>query len=73
MIGYIDEITDVSVVGLERKKLLKFFINNGDGNRLQIKIWESQIDRILPNIKCNQVSFYLFSIIIGLKICNDFC
>jgi len=45
-------------------KVFKFYVNNGNGRRVQIIVWNDDIDSVEDNIKLNHVSnpiFFLFS------------
>lgn len=55
IVGYVDEIEGVIIVGPELKKVFKFFLNNGQGNRIQVKVWQNEIERVIPIIKLNHV------------------
>ncbi|XP_036143664.1 uncharacterized protein LOC118645886 [Monomorium pharaonis] len=57
IIGYIDGIESPRIVGNNQQyKILKFFLNNSSGRRIQIVSWNDDIDRIIPYIIPNHVN-----------------
>ncbi|XP_025997520.2 uncharacterized protein LOC113005834 [Solenopsis invicta] len=56
IIGYVDGIDAPRYVGDKRQyKVLKLFLNNGSGKRVQVITWNDKIDRIESHIKFNCV------------------
>lgn len=53
-----DEIEAPRDVGDKQYRIFKFYINNGHGKRVQVIVWNDDIDYILPHIKLNYVSYF---------------
>lgn len=65
IIGYIDGIESSQFVGNNNQyKIFKFYINNGNGRRVQIIAWNDDIDNVEPLIKTNYVSAIIYKILI---------
>ncbi|XP_011706526.1 PREDICTED: uncharacterized protein LOC105461713, partial [Wasmannia auropunctata] len=57
IVGYIDGIDSTRYVGNKLQyKFFKFYLNNGNGRRIQIVAWNDQIERIEHHIMSNYVS-----------------
>jgi len=57
VIGYIDGIESPRIVGNKQQyKFFKFYLNNGNGRKIQIVAWNDDIDYILPLIMPNHVN-----------------
>jgi len=62
VIGYIDGIESPRIVGNKLQyKFFKFYLNNGDGRKVQIVAWNDDIDHILPLIIPNHVNIHYIS------------
>lgn len=60
IIGYIDGIEAPRSVGNNQQyKFFKFFMNNGNGKRIQIVAWNENIDIVEKYIQANYVSVIL--------------
>lgn len=63
IVGYVDGIEAPRYVGDQQQyRVFKFYINNGNGKRVQIIVWNDDIKNVEPNIKLNYVSNFYFSI-----------
>lgn len=66
IIGYIDGMESPRIVGNKQQyKVFKFFLNNGNGKRVQVIAWNEEIEKIIHHIVPNHVNifFILMSII----------
>jgi len=62
VIGYIDGIESPRIVGNKQQyKFFKFYLNNGDGRKIQMVAWNDDIDYILPLIMPNYVNIHYIS------------
>ncbi|XP_036144312.1 uncharacterized protein LOC118646119 [Monomorium pharaonis] len=58
VIGYVDGIEAPRYVGNKQQyKVFKFFLNNGNGKRIQVITWNDDIDRVEPHIKSNYIIY----------------
>ncbi|XP_026828252.1 uncharacterized protein LOC113562612, partial [Ooceraea biroi] len=56
VIGYIDGLDSPRIVGSNQQyKIFKFYLNNGSGRRIQIVVWNDDIENILPYIIPNKI------------------
>ncbi|KAL6418637.1 hypothetical protein ACFW04_011925 [Cataglyphis niger] len=56
IIGYVDGIEAPRYVGDQQQyRVFKFYINNGNGKRVQIIVWNDDIKNVEPNIKLNYI------------------
>lgn len=60
IIGYVDGIESPRLVGNKQQyKFFKFYLNNGNGRRVQVVAWNDDIDLIEHHILSNYVSISL--------------
>lgn len=55
MTGYIDEIVGAKQVSNGRFRLMKFFLNNAHGRRIQVLLWGDQITAYESKVTINRV------------------
>ncbi|XP_024871876.1 uncharacterized protein LOC112454612 [Temnothorax curvispinosus] len=56
IIGFVDGIEAPRYVGDKQQyKIFKFFLNNGNGKRIQIMTWNDEVDKVEPHIKLNYI------------------
>ncbi|XP_072760985.1 uncharacterized protein [Anoplolepis gracilipes] len=56
VIGFIDEIDGPKIVGkAQNYRLLKFILNNNSRHRIQVVVWNTEIERIQFHIKPNRI------------------
>ncbi|XP_039311975.1 uncharacterized protein LOC120359231 [Solenopsis invicta] len=56
IVGYVDGIEAPRYVGSNQQyKFFKFYLNNGSGRRVQIVVWNEEINRIEPHIRSNHI------------------
>lgn len=57
IIGYIDGIESPRIVGNKQQyQVLKFYLNNGSGRKIQVIAWNEDIDDILHHLQPNHVN-----------------
>lgn len=57
IVGFIDEIEGSKIVDkAQHYQLLKFMVNNNSQHRVQVVVWNAEIDRIKHHIQSNRVS-----------------
>lgn len=68
IIGFVDGIEAPRLVGNNNQyKFFKFYLNNGNGKRIQIVAWNENVDIVEKYIQSNYVS-YLISFYISIII-----
>lgn len=61
MVGYVDSIESPRIVDNNQQyKFFKFYINNGNGRRVQVVCWNDDIENIIDHIMPNYVSICTF-------------
>ncbi|XP_071643365.1 uncharacterized protein [Temnothorax longispinosus] len=56
IIGFVDGIEAPRIVGTKQQyKIFKFFLNSGNGKRIQIMTWNDEVDKVLSHIKLNYI------------------
>lgn len=57
IVGFINEIEGPKIVGkTQHYQLLKFLVNNNSQHRVQVVVWNAEIDRIKHHVQPNRVS-----------------
>lgn len=49
---------------------MKFIVNNNDGIRIQVNAYNKLIEKFRPQIRTNQVKFYLYLFILNITLIN---
>lgn len=63
IVGYVDGLEAPRCVGATQQyKFFKFYLNNGSGKRVQVVVWNEDIERIESHIKSNYVIFKFLNI-----------
>jgi len=62
IIGYVDAIESPRRLGTKMQyKFFKFYLNNGNGKRVQIVAWNDDVEIIEPHIMVNYVSILIIN------------
>ncbi|XP_029154771.1 uncharacterized protein LOC114927886 [Nylanderia fulva] len=56
VVGFVDGIEASRYVGDKKQyKVFKFYINNGEGRRVQVVVWNDDITPVEPHVKLNHI------------------
>ncbi|XP_024877221.1 uncharacterized protein LOC112458045 isoform X2 [Temnothorax curvispinosus] len=56
IVSFVDGIEAPRYVGDKQQyKIFKFFLNNGNGKRVQVITWNDEVDKVEPHIKLNYI------------------
>ncbi|XP_011860161.1 PREDICTED: uncharacterized protein LOC105557513, partial [Vollenhovia emeryi] len=56
VVGFLDEIDGPKIVGKAKHyRLLKFILNNNSHHRIQVVVWNNEIERVQFHLKPNQI------------------
>lgn len=62
IVGFVDGVEASKNVGDNRQyKIFKFYISNGQGRRVQVIVWNDDIEHVEAHVKLNHVSILFFS------------
>jgi len=57
IVDFIDEIEGPKIVGkAQHYQLLKFIVNNNSRHRVQVVVWNAEVDRVKHHVQPNRVS-----------------
>jgi len=60
IVGYVDGIESPRIVGNKQQyKAFKFYLNNGNGKKIQIVAWNNDMDNIIHHIIPNHVILFI--------------